>query len=288
MATTTPLSGHVTASDGTKLRYTQEGPPGAPDLVFLPGWAQSATIFRKQVDYFKANFRVTTYDHRGHGESDKPAFGYHIARLAADLETLLSQLDLHEVTLIGHSMGATVVWSHWELYAHDRIARMVVVDMVPVVTSNPGWSEEEKATFVTLVAPGGSHGIANALTGLGGEATVGGMIKNLFTPDVDQADMDWVLSENLKLPLEHAAALFIDHAAADWRPMMSTINVPTLLVLSRGEALDPFPSVQWMASQIPESKLVVFEKGEKGSSHFMFWESPERFNRELGKFLASS
>ncbi len=45
-------------------------------------------------------------DMRGHGESDKPEFGYKIGRLAKDTHDLIQALDLDEVNILGHSMGS--------------------------------------------------------------------------------------------------------------------------------------------------------------------------------------
>ena len=49
------------------------------------------------------------YDLRGHGESDKPEWGYHVARYAADLRDLLFHLNLENVTLVGTSLGCAIM-----------------------------------------------------------------------------------------------------------------------------------------------------------------------------------
>lgn len=123
-------SNFITTPDGVRLHYTQDGPSSGPNVVFIPGWVQTAAQFKKQVAHFKQKFHVTTYDHRGHGESDKPAYGYRVSRLAADLEFLLKELDLRDVALVGHSMGSSVIWAHWDLFAHDRIKKVAFVDQV--------------------------------------------------------------------------------------------------------------------------------------------------------------
>ncbi|KAI1631276.1 Alpha/Beta hydrolase protein [Biscogniauxia mediterranea] len=90
----TTTSGFVqVVADGVRLAYNQYGPPSAPNLVLIPGWAQTAAAFRKQVQHFQSRFRVTTYDHRGHGRVRQ-------ARLR-----VLVQLDLRDAALLGHSMG---------------------------------------------------------------------------------------------------------------------------------------------------------------------------------------
>jgi pimeloyl-ACP methyl ester carboxylesterase len=52
---------------------------------------------------------VIAVDMRGHGESDKPDNGYNIQRLAKDVQDVLVSLNLTDVTLMGHSMGNSVI-----------------------------------------------------------------------------------------------------------------------------------------------------------------------------------
>jgi non-heme chloroperoxidase len=70
---------------------------------------------------------VTAYDRRGHAGSDKPADGYDFDTLAADLAAVLDQLDLNDVTLVGHSMGAGEVARYLARHGRKRIARTLLV-----------------------------------------------------------------------------------------------------------------------------------------------------------------
>jgi pimeloyl-ACP methyl ester carboxylesterase len=55
-------------------------------------------------------------DFRGHGASDKPKQGFHVARLAADLNELLDHLSVDKdgaksgLVVVGCSLGAAVIW----------------------------------------------------------------------------------------------------------------------------------------------------------------------------------
>lgn len=134
--TTLRTTDFITTSDGVRLAYEQRGPSNGANFLFINGWRQAAAQWRKQVSYFEdAGYRVTTYDHRGHGDSDKPAFGYRVHRLAADLYDLLSGLDLHDLVVVAHSMGVSVVFAFWDLYgpkvAETFIKRLVLVDQSP-------------------------------------------------------------------------------------------------------------------------------------------------------------
>ena len=58
---------------------------------------------------------------------DCPLQGSHVARLAADLRDLLTQLDLSEVTVVGSSMGCAVIWSYIYLFGEERLAQVRAV-----------------------------------------------------------------------------------------------------------------------------------------------------------------
>ncbi|KAI4863501.1 alpha/beta-hydrolase [Hypoxylon rubiginosum] len=276
-------SNFITTPDGVRLHYTQDGPSSGPNVVFIPGWVQTAAQFKKQVAHFKQKFHVTTYDHRGHGESDKPAYGYRVSRLAADLEFLLKELDLRDVALVGHSMGSSVIWAHWDLFAHDRIKKVAFVDQAPSITADPAWTPEQAAEAGSVFPAGQRFELANALRGPEWRAAREGLTRSFFSPDLAAEDLAWTLGQQMKAPREVAAAMMLDHGAADWRDVIPRIDVPALVVAARG-SLFPVASLEWVGRQIKGARVVTFEK-EEGGFHFMFWENPDKFNRVLEEFL---
>ncbi|KAI0019923.1 alpha/beta-hydrolase [Xylariomycetidae sp. FL0641] len=283
MADAPPPLGCINTDDGVRLRYTQYGPSSAPNLLFVPGWAQTAAQFQKQVDYFQTNFRITTYDHRGHGDSDKPDFGYRVTRLAADLHALMVQLDLREVTVVGHSMGCSVIWAFWDLFTHERISKLVLVDQAPVMTANPAWTPEEAMNLAAIFPPAQAYELANAFSGPEGKASFTQLARGFFTADISSEDFEWTLEQNGKMSLSKAGALLIDHASMDWRDVIPRISVPTLVVAPEGSIFST-QGMHWIAKQIPEARLVSFKK-EDGGSHFVLWENPLGFNRVVEEFL---
>ncbi len=91
----------ITANDGVRLHYEEKG-RGRP-LVMIHGWTFSGRFFVRNAEALAEHFRVITVDLRGHGDSDKPAHGYRVPRLARDLYDLLEKLDLEDVTVVGWS-----------------------------------------------------------------------------------------------------------------------------------------------------------------------------------------
>ena len=125
-STARATSGFMTTADNRRLAYLDRG-RGAP-VVFIHGWSLGSAIWSLQTDWLaERGLRVVAYDRRGHAGSDKPADGYDFDTLAADLAAVLDQLDLNDVTLVGHSMGAGEVARYLARHGRKRIARTLLV-----------------------------------------------------------------------------------------------------------------------------------------------------------------
>lgn len=271
----------VTTSDGVRLNVLEAG-QGRP-LVMVPGWSQTAAQFRHQLEGLSDRYRVIAIDMRGHGESDKPAHGYRIQRLAADVRDALHALDATDATLLGHSMGCSVLWCYFDLFGAERVARFAFIDEPPFLTSNPAWSAQEAEDAGAIFTPEAVTQTMNALAGPDGVATTTGFVGGMVTKALPESTLRWMIEENLKLPRAHAATLLYNHCHQDWRDVFPRIDVPCLFVGGR-TSLVPWKSVQWAASQVKGARLEIFEEAE-GGAHFMFEENPAKFNRILAEFI---
>jgi non-heme chloroperoxidase len=101
-------------------------------VVLIHGYPLSGRPWDKQVPVLlEAGYRVITYDRRGFGASSQPATGYDYDTFAADLNTLLDHLDLHDAVLAGHSMGTGEVTRYLASYGSARAAKGVLVAPIP-------------------------------------------------------------------------------------------------------------------------------------------------------------
>lgn len=271
----------LTTSDGVGLNLLEAG-SGAP-LLLIPGWSQTAAMFRHQLDGLSDRYRVMALDLRGHGESDKPTHGYRVSRLACDLHEVLEALGLDSLAVLGHSMGNAVLWSHFELFGRDRFSKLVIAEQPPTLLARPGWSAEarDRAGCITDGAELGRN--CDALIGADSRNFSAAFVEGMLSPGVSPADRRFIVEENLRMPRMAAAALLQDTAMADWRDLIPRIDIPTLIIAGRASVV-PFASQEWIQSQIPGAQLEGFA-AEEGGSHFMFWENPEKFNRVVAEFL---
>ena len=278
--------GKVTTSDGVQLSYIQAGPANGQQLLFIPGWRQTAAAWRKQIDYFSlAGYQVTAYDHRGHGDSEKPTFGYRISRLAADLNDLINTLNLSNVSIIGHSMGSSVTWALWDQYPeqHSRIHRFVVADQSSVLVQDPTWTQTERDIWsAALFSPSQVYTFSANMSN-----ELEPFVTSMFTSSISGSELEWFIAQNEKMSDENAATLLINHAFMDWRDVLPRIVDVPVLVLSGDASLNNATGINWAAEQIPGAVKYTFTREEKGS-HFVFWENPERFNQVVREFVTPS
>ncbi|MFC7431768.1 MULTISPECIES: alpha/beta fold hydrolase [unclassified Agrococcus] len=106
-----------------ELHYEDQG-SGQP-VVLIHGYPLDGTSWERQTrELLDAGFRVITYDRRGFGGSSKVASGYDYDTFAADLDAVLTTLDLRDVILVGFSMGTGELARYVHRHGADRVARL--------------------------------------------------------------------------------------------------------------------------------------------------------------------
>jgi 3-oxoadipate enol-lactonase len=119
----------VRTDDGVGLATLVAGPEEAPGLLLVHGIGGAKEDFADHVDAFAHDHRVVTFDHRGHGESDHPgdAEAYSLDQLARDVQAVVDATGLHDLRVLGHSMGGMVV-RRFVLAAPEQVAAIVFMD----------------------------------------------------------------------------------------------------------------------------------------------------------------
>ena len=114
--------------NGTRLFYQQYGE--GPDVVLVHAVTsnQAVWVFSGLPDAIAAaGFRVTTYDLRGHGMSERPPTGYTSAAMADEFRGLHATLSLKPALLVGHSFGG-VVGMHAALVHPECVTGVILSD----------------------------------------------------------------------------------------------------------------------------------------------------------------
>ena len=110
-------------STDIELYYEDHG--AGQTVLLIHGYPLSGTSWERQTRaLLEAGYRVVTYDRRGFGKSSKVAVGYDYDTFAADLDAVLTTLDLTDVILVGFSMGTGELARYVSNYGPDRIAKL--------------------------------------------------------------------------------------------------------------------------------------------------------------------
>jgi non-heme chloroperoxidase len=116
----TPTDSHIETSDGTRLFYRDCG-SGRP-IVFAAPWALNSDWWEYQIAFLSGRgLRCVSYDRRGHGRSGQSRAGYDFETLADDLGSLIEQLQLRDVVLVGDSMGCAEVVCYLSRHVRTRL-----------------------------------------------------------------------------------------------------------------------------------------------------------------------
>lgn len=264
----------ITTEDGVRLSFTEHGDAAGRPLVLIAGFKAPATSWKSQQQAFAAaGYRVLSLDRRGHGLSDRPAFGATMARHGADLAAFLTQLDLRDVVLIGGSMGGNTIWAYLASSEPDRLRGIVIVDQTPKMLNSADWpygfygyDETNRATLFadTVPNPGRVSLRSKGVVRIGRlmRALGGGERRELNEPEKQ---------------------LLKDHAVADWRPVIAEVDVPVLFVAGRESEFWPAEHAAAAAALGWSGSSVVLEK----DGHAANIEQPRRFNEEVLRYLAS-
>lgn len=126
-----PPDDRFVTAGGLRLHYLDWGNAGAPPLVLLHGIDRIAHTFDHLAPRFTSRYHVIAMDLRGHGDSGwDPEARYLVEDHVADLERLVRELGLRNVTLWGNSTGGRVVQVFAGLHP-DLVAAVIAEDVGP-------------------------------------------------------------------------------------------------------------------------------------------------------------
>lgn len=147
-------------NEATALSVIDRRGPGRV-VVLVAGAPFAAACWSSLAgDLAEAGLHVVVYDKRGCGASSHPRAGHDHDTWAADLDEVLRELELRDVTLIGFSSGCGDVLRYIGRYGQGRVRAVVLISPVGVspVTPDVGTPPHD-LTRVSLQCPGGDHDV---------------------------------------------------------------------------------------------------------------------------------
>ncbi len=263
----------IRAKDGMRLFHRDWGE--GPAIVFAASWAISSEMWAYQVAHLSdAGFRCIAYDRRGHGRSDAAATGYDMDTFADDLGSVLEALDLHDVILVGHSLGGAEVVHYLGRHGSGRVRKAVL--MAPV-------------TPYLLNTPDNPIGAPQAYF----DATMAQWAQDFpkwaydntppfFTPETSPGMVAWLRDLLLATPVTVATATMRAVIAKDLRPDLAKIDRPVLVMHGTKDASANIDMTgRPTAAGIQGATLKVYED----APHGLFVTHMAQVNHDLEAFI---
>jgi len=223
--------------DGVKIRYEING-SGKP-LILIHGWTGGRGNWIRQVPELSKKFMVVTYDHRGHGESDKPEKHLNLNWLARDLRTIIRKLNLEKPVAVGHSMGAAVLFEYVRTYGDGDFSGLCFIDMTPKFLCGGGWNLgvgggltcELSLLLLSQLFTDAQENVK--------ESVVMGYHRDKKLEDLDEEEVELLVQMSLNTSLLATTAFFVAMCLGDYRDVLPKISVPVLLAYGGGSQLFP-------------------------------------------------
>jgi non-heme chloroperoxidase len=271
-------SSRLVTRDGTSLYYKDWG-TGKP-VVFSHGYPLSSDAWENQMFFLAQHgFRVIAHDRRGFGRSDQPSQGYDFNTFADDLAALIDHLDLQDVALVGHSMGAGEVARYVGRHGEDRVSQVALVGGVTPfllkTDSNLGGAPKEVFDgFRTAVQADRSQWNKDVSLPYFGFNRPGAEVSQGVRDDYWRQGMDTGF-----MAAYHAIGAFSE---TDFREDLRRVTVPTLVIHGSDDQITPIEITgNLIAPLVPQAHLIVYD----GAPHGLQITHKDRVNADLLKFL---
>lgn len=253
--------GVAAATDGVRIAYTVYG-NGSPALVFIHGWMCDQSYWSKQIDAFAEYHQLVTIDLAGHGLSGTEREGSPMMALGTDVQAVIEKLGLHQVILIGHSMGGPVALEAARLMP-ERVVSVIAVDALH--NADFKYDPDQKAAFASAMDEDF-------------EVYCDRMVSSMFRDDAESALVEEIRADMCSGPPEVGIALLKQFFDYEPGPALAAVDIPV-----RSINADKWPTDVEVNRAYHEDfdALIIPDTG-----HFLMINSTQEFNARLAEVIS--
>ncbi len=278
-------------NDGAKIYYEDLRPyefgrnieetEQVETILFCHGLNSSHIKIKKFINQFKSGYKCVCYDQRGHEASSRPGIHMNVKTLGSDINEIIEYLNLNNVTLIGHSMGAASIFSYVNQFGCERIKRIVAVDMSPYMRNtvwNGGigcgkWTDEDFLEDLDRIFD--DVGAANWH-----------IMKNLMVPSManisSELEPSMIAACGAGCDTLTMASLWYSLFRTDQRPAIDKITVPFLYIMPE-TPLYSMVTVNFYKEHVKNA--FVLEKNFPRTTHLILMEKPREVAERIKAFM---
>jgi pimeloyl-ACP methyl ester carboxylesterase len=256
----------------TKLHYLDPNPAGHPAVLLLHGLGADASSWTLQLPALTgAGFRPIATDIPGFGQSPYDGCGWSIRRMAADMASLLEELQTGPAHVVGLSMGGTIA-QQFALNNPHLTRRLVLVSTFAVLRPDTlsGWLYFVQRFILvnTLGLPAQARVVAQRVF----PGPHYGQLREMLVETISRADPRAYRKAMASLGLFNSVK------------RLGEIKVPTLVVTGAGDTTVTRARQRLLVDGIPAARQVIIPD----AGHAVPVDQAERFNQELLAFLGYS
>jgi pimeloyl-ACP methyl ester carboxylesterase len=250
----------VKSKDGVPIVYDVQG-KGDIALVFVHCWCCDRGFWDAQIPHFAKQYKVVSLDLAGHGDSGLKRDKWSMESYAADVMTVIKELKLKKMILIGHSMGGPVI-AQTAAFMPGKVLGLIAVDTFHNIEHK--FSEEQRNQFI------GSFKKDFA-------GTVNGFVGTMFTPKSDPVLKKKVIDSMAVGPVEVGVGSMEAMFAMDLAQVIKSANLDIRCINATA-----MPTNVEVGKKYARSFKVKYME-EVG--HFLHMEKPELFNKLLAEWI---
>jgi pimeloyl-ACP methyl ester carboxylesterase len=253
--------------ENLKITYQETG-TGEITLLFVHGAFINMDYWSAQVDYFKHHYRVITIDLPGHGASGKNRTAWNIHEYGKDVCTLINELGLKNIILIGHSMGGDVILEVATQCAECVIGFIGIDNFKNAGSAMPEEFESQIAYILEML----KNDFANTSEGYARQA--------LLSASTDKAIAERVVADYRHMDKEIGISLISDVFTyyGRERELMSLMRHKMYLL-----NVDNYPTNDQLLKKYAASGFEI--TSIKGTCHYPMIENANEFNRLLEEII---
>lgn len=269
-----PYKPHSIATpDGVTVKAYEYGNPNGPAILFIHGYMQAGLSWDRQVKdpALLRDFRMVTYDMRGHGMSDKPVGDQYYKTGKAwgdEVNALIRGIGLDRPVLVGWSYGGRLLGDYLVHHGHGNIAGL---NYVAALSSTADPSRFGPGGRFSGPAGSGHEDPAIAIRN-----TIE-FLRACFEVQPSAAEFETILALNMLVPRHVRLSLLGRQGVYD--DQLKALNIPVLVTQGAKDQLVMASMAQHTAAMAPGARLSMYDN----IGHSPFWEDAPRFNRELAE-----
>ncbi len=241
-------------------------------IIFIHGFPFNKSMWNLQVVSLKDNYRLITYDIRGHGSSEAGNEIFSIDLFVTDLISMMDALKIDRAILCGLSMGGYIALNAIEKH-NERFDALILCD-TQCIADTPE-AKEKRVKAIENIRNNGVEKYADE------------SIKNLFASESfvtrknEIADVRKMIIETSVQSL--CNTLLALSVRRDTCHILSEIKVPVLIMVGNEDKITPPSAARLMHEKINGSLLKIIDH----AGHLSNLENPDEFNIQLRKFVDS-